>query len=66
MFEIKDGHKLFSGGRNALAEAARLAAECGEFKRDYEEECFYDEEMTCYNCRYRRWTENGFECMKRR
>lgn len=34
-----------------------------EFDNDYEEQ-FNDHEKVCYNCLYRRWTKDGFECLK--
>lgn len=56
--------RLFLPGRDAPEAAAEAALECGGFRRDYEEECFAEQEVTCYNCRYRRWTRDSFECMK--
>ena len=57
--------RSFLPGRDAEDIAESAAKECGGFVRDYEEECFSDREVTCYNCRYRRWTSGSFECMKR-
>ena len=57
--------KLFLPGREAPAEAEKTALECGKFSTDYEEECFAAEEVSCYNCRYRRWTAESFECMNK-
>jgi len=37
---------------------------CLEFVLDDEDELVSDEERTCLNCRYRRWTVDSFECMK--
>lgn len=65
MFEIIDGKKSFIGGHEAVDVAVKMALNCGGFLRDCEEECFYDEPVICYNCRYRRWTEKGFDCLKR-
>ena len=57
--------RLFLPGRAAPDLAAETAEQCGGFVRDYEEECFAEQEVTCYNCRYRRWTKDSFECMKK-
>ena len=65
MFDYIDGKKRFLDGREAVEEAEKMALDCGQFRQDYEEECFYDEPVTCYNCRWRRWTEKGFDCMKK-
>lgn len=39
------------------------AAECPFFVFDCEEEC-EDDTVDCRNCRFRRWTREGFVCMK--
>ena len=57
--------KRFLPGPDAPLAAQQAALECGCFSRDYEEECFASEAVTCYNCRYRRWTSDSFECMKK-
>jgi hypothetical protein len=56
--------RLFLPGRDAPDTAAMTAEQCGAFVRDCEEECFAEQEVTCYNCRYRRWTRDSFECMR--
>ena len=56
--------KRFLPGRDAPLLAEQAARDCGGFSRDYEEECFASEDITCYNCRYRRWTSDSFECLK--
>ncbi|MCF0136971.1 MAG: hypothetical protein HUJ66_01255 [Oscillospiraceae bacterium] len=56
---------LFTSGREATGTAAEEAEKCENFSRDYEEECFAFEDVSCYNCRYRRWTRDSFECMNR-
>ncbi|MBR4231651.1 MAG: hypothetical protein IKR95_00395 [Oscillospiraceae bacterium] len=56
--------RRFLPGREAPDIAAMTAEQCGAFARDYEEECFAEQEVTCYNCRYRRWTRDSFECMR--
>lgn len=56
---------LFTCGRDAPLIAEKAALDCGKFSHDYEEECFAFEEISCYNCRYRRWTSESFECMNK-
>lgn len=51
----------FRFGRRA-PEAAR-AAVCGGYRRDDEDETV-DDTISCYNCRYRRWTVESFTCMR--
>ena len=63
-FVCENGKALFKYGDRAEDKAASAAADCPAFCRDYEDEGFYDEDITCYNCRYRRWNNEGFECMK--
>ena len=56
--------KRFLPGRDAPRKAEQAALACGRFSRDDEEECFALEDISCYNCRYRRWTSDSFECMR--
>ena len=55
---------VFRRGKTDYRFAAETAAGCSVFREDYEEEWTADEEKSCYNCRYRRWTADGFMCMK--
>ncbi len=65
MFQRTDaGRKRFLLGKNAPEKAAEAARSCGGFRPDDEEEWVSEEPVSCYNCRYRRWTENSFDCMK--
>lgn len=64
MFEITDGKAVWRGGKEDYEKAADTAAACSAFRADCEEECVADEEASCYNCRYRRWTRESFVCMK--
>ena len=50
-------------GPEEWAAAARLAAACGTFRADVEEEHVADEGVSCYNCRYRRWAKDGIDCL---
>ena len=60
-----NGKTVFAGGKNAFDDAAREAENCPFFSEDCEDELFCDDETSCYNCRYRRWTADRFECIKR-
>ncbi len=47
--------------------AAARAGACPGFKEDHEDECVSDEQVSCLNCRYRRWIAGGdyhYKCMK--
>ena len=47
-----------------VVSAARLAALCGAYLRDDEDEDPLDGAVNCFGCRFRRWTQDGFTCMK--
>jgi hypothetical protein len=47
-----------------VEKAARLAADCGSYRRDDEDEDPLDGTPNCFGCRYRRWLPDGFACMK--
>ena len=51
-------------GRDDWAGAARIAAACDTFRPDEEDEQVADDPLSCYNCRYRRWTVTSFSCRK--
>ncbi|MNB73159.1 hypothetical protein D3C75_197650 [compost metagenome] len=42
---------------------AGTAALCSSFQPDLEEEWADDEETSCLNCYFRRWTSRSFDCM---
>lgn len=43
------------------------ATDCGDFQADNDAgECYSDHENACYNCLFRRWTAEGFVCVKDR
>ena len=54
---------LFRFGRGDPVRARE--AVCGNYRRDDEEET-EDDSVSCYNCRYRRWTQASFTCMRER
>jgi hypothetical protein len=51
-------------GRNDWAGAALIATSCDTFHPDEDDEQIADELLSCYNCRYRRWTVASFSCCK--
>ncbi|MCP4713723.1 MAG: hypothetical protein GY868_01295 [Deltaproteobacteria bacterium] len=63
-FETENGLKEFRHGLEAWAEAAAAAAGCEIFRLDDEDELVAEQDLSCYNCRYRRWTEDAFVCLK--
>ncbi len=63
MWQIdSSGYRQFTGGHEDWQGAALMAARCGSFRQDVEEELVADEPRSCYNCRYRRWTAVSFAC----
>ena len=64
-FQQENEKKIFLFGQNAEAEAEQAAQNCAAFRLDYEEELATTTERSCYNCRYRRWTADSFQCMKK-
>jgi hypothetical protein len=58
----RDVNGEFPGGKEDWAGAAGQAVICRRFSPDVEEEWVADEERSCYNCRYRRWTAASFVC----
>jgi hypothetical protein len=47
-----------------VAQAARLAAVCGAYRGDDEDEDPLYGAVNCFGCRFRRWAPDGFTCMK--
>lgn len=64
MWTITERGRVWTGGQFDWTQAAEAAASCGAFVFDCEEECVHEDERSCYNCRYRRWTRESFVCMK--
>ena len=58
----RNGDREFSGGKESWELAAAQAEACCLFRPDVEEELVADDERSCYNCRYRRWTATSFVC----
>jgi hypothetical protein len=57
-----NGAREYRAGRNDWSGAARAAEQCAVFHEDVEEEIVADDPRSCYNCRFRRWTEASFAC----
>ena len=58
------GEKEFKGGSSDWGAAAQTAKECPWFDPDDEDEMIAEEPVSCYNCRFRRWTPRSFTCCK--
>lgn len=58
------GKKVYAGGQDDYSTAAQLAGACPFFREDYVEELMAEEAVSCYNCRYRKWTAESFICLK--
>ena len=59
------GEKEFTGGKQDWSQAAKIAKDCSNFKIDVEDELVSDETVSCYNCRYRRWSSKSFTCLRK-
>lgn len=59
-----NGQIQFKGGKQDWAQTVEIAVFCRYFSLDYDDELAADEERSCYNCRFRRWTQTSFVCMK--
>jgi hypothetical protein len=57
------GELEYSGGQEDWTVAAQIAGNCPGFKPDDEDEMVADEPISCYNCRFRRWTVKSFACL---
>lgn len=60
----KNGVKTFATGQTDWAAAADAAHQCPRFRPDDEDEWVADQPLSCYNCRYRRWTMQSFTCQQ--
>ncbi|MDI3548442.1 MAG: hypothetical protein PWR10_2094 [Halanaerobiales bacterium] len=63
-FKNIKGKIVFSWGNEAWEKANKTASSCNNFKLDAEYELVADEKISCYNCRYRKWTADSFICFK--
>ena len=65
MWKVNEkGEKVFTLGKEAWQEAVAAASACLYFSLDDDDELVSEEERSCYNCRYRRWTPESFICLK--
>jgi hypothetical protein len=65
--EQSRGPVRFIGSLDAdgdVEHAAGLAAACGSYRRDDEDEDPLDGAVNCFGCRFRRWAADGFTCLK--
>jgi hypothetical protein len=65
MFIYEGSKKIFDYGINNYSASRDAASCCGSFKEDDEDEQVDSVLVSCYNCIYRRWKKDTFECMKR-
>ncbi len=63
MWIKEKGRKKFKGNQTDYAKVASLAASCNKFSLDDEDEQVDDNEVSCYNCLFRRWSSESFFCM---
>jgi hypothetical protein len=61
---VKHNAGKFLYGKYDDDRALAGAANCAHFTEDCEDECVSDTPVSCFNCRYRRWTQESFICMK--
>lgn len=64
-FTYVDGVWRFKFGTDSYAAAREAATACQFFAEDDEDEQIDDHLLSCYNCLYRRWRLNCFDCYKK-
>ncbi|MEZ9822834.1 hypothetical protein AB4238_19780 [Shewanella sp. 10N.286.45.A1] len=64
-FTYVDGVWRFKLGTDSYAAAREAAKACQFFAEDDEDEQIDDHLLSCYNCLYRRWRINCFDCYKK-
>lgn len=57
------GAREFALGKESWGAAAGAALDCLSFFADVDEELVAEDERSCYNCRYRRWSASSFTCL---
>lgn len=62
-FEEEAGHFHFKFSLSSHVEARTAALECSSFCEDDEDEQVDDNLISCFNCAYRRWLRESFECI---
>lgn len=65
---VKDGGGVRFRGSVENAEdmlaSSEIAEQCPVYSIDDDDEDYCDGVRTCFNCRYRRWLVDGFQCMR--
>lgn len=46
--------------------ALAIAVQCDAYFIDEDDEDYCEGVRTCFNCRYRRWLTDGFQCLRNR
>jgi hypothetical protein len=65
MMRYFSGSGEFIFGKRDFEKSAAAARDCSLFEHDNDEdEEIADEERSCFNCLYRRWTVESFQCTK--
>jgi hypothetical protein len=65
----EQGRLIFRGtieNADDLLAALAIAARCDAYSIDEDDEDYCEGVRTCFNCRYRRWLTDGFQCLKNR
>ncbi len=52
------------GNTDDLIAASEIARRCAAYSIDDDDEDYCEGARTCFNCRYRRWLADGFQCVK--
>lgn len=65
MFKNVDGKKVFRYGKKAYEYAIEAASSCPFFTLDTDEDELVTstKQPSCYNCLFRKWTQDSFVCM---
>lgn len=66
-FTLHNGVRSFLGdsaNTEVFNKTVSMAENCPAFQMDVEDEIVFEDETTCFNCRYRRWNPEGFTCYK--
>lgn len=56
--------KIFKFGQSNYKMARVAAEDCSLFLADDEDEQVDSVLESCYNCKYRRWTADSFQCLR--
>ena len=64
MFIYENNKKMFKFGREDYEQSRIAARDCLNFREDDEDEQVDSTIISCYNCIYRRWSKDSFNCMR--